>query len=226
VRLIAIDTGRATLLFPLEEIVPLDHPLDGRQLTAGIVERYNFKLFPPENLPREELNKNGAKFENGRFEFEGQLVEISDFTVFNDGIVANAKSTEAAYAFVDDLLDYVRSKFGFRKFTSKVREIIASQVVVEFDVKLAALIPTFERITALIASETGQIYGSSMPLDFFRLDFQLDKEKAKLDYAQPRFTIERRAGTPYSQERYFCSALMHTKSHLSILKQIEKMLVA
>jgi hypothetical protein len=224
VRLIAIDTGRSSLLFPLEEIAPLQ-PVDNKPLTVGIIERYGFKVFPADNIPREELSKNGARFENGHFFFDGQIVGIMDFTVFNDGIVVNSKSTEVSAAFTDDLLGYVRSQFGFREFTSKVRKIAASQVIVEFDTRLAALVPTFNRIASLIAEEIGDLYGGLAPVDFFRLDFQIDREKSDIRHAVPRFMIERRADIPFSQERYYCSALMHTKSHLRVLEQVEKMLV-
>ena len=63
-------------------------------------------------------------------------------------------------------------------------------------------------------------------MDFGRIDFLLDKDKTGIDYAAPRFLIERRAGVPFSQERYYCSASMHSDSHLRILEEIEKMLLA
>lgn len=223
-RLIAVDVGRTTLLFPLEEITPLE-PIMGGKLTAALVARYGFKLFPSENMPREELNKNGAKFENGQFVYMDKPVPIAELAVFSDGIVANSTSTEAASAFISDLLEYVRSQFGFREFTSKPRQILASQLIVEFDRPLARLIPGFAKIQELLAKETGEVYDAPMPMDFFRIDFQLDKEKSHLEYAVPRFTIERRAGVSFSQERYYCGALMHTKSHLAILESIEKMLL-
>lgn len=222
-RLIAIDAGRTTWLFPFEEIAPLE-PMVGGQLTAALVARYSFKGFPAENTPREELSKNGAKFENGQFLYLDRLVPIGELAVFSDGVVVNSSSTEAASAFIEDLLDYVRSQFRFREFTSRPRKIVASQLIVEFDTPLATLMPTFSKIQGLIAKETGEVYGASNPMDFFRLDFQLDKEKSHLEYALPRFTIERRAGVSFSQERYYCSALLDTQRHLFILEEMEKMI--
>jgi hypothetical protein len=145
VRLIAIDTGRATWLFPLEEIAPLE-PLDRGQLTAALVERYGFAVFPAPNAPPEELNKNGAKFQNGFFAFDGKRAGITELAVFNDGIVVNANSTEGASAFIEDLINYVRANFQFRDFTSNVRKVLVSQVIVEFDARLAALVPLFEKL--------------------------------------------------------------------------------
>jgi hypothetical protein len=225
VRLIAVETGRATWLFPLEEITPLE-PLDRGELTAALVDRYSFGVFPAPNTSVEESNKNGAKFQNGFFTFEGKRANITELAVFNDGIVVNANSTEAASAFIEDLINYVRSNFRFRDFTSKVRKVLVSQLVVEFDTRLAALIPLFEKISGLINRETGQLYGTPVFMDFGRIDFLFDKQKAGIDHAAPRFLIERRAGVPFSQERYYCSASMRTDSHLNILAEIEKMLLA
>jgi hypothetical protein len=224
VRLIAIDTGRATWLFPLEEISPLE-PLDRGQLTAALVDRYGFAAFPAPNTPAEEINKNGAKFQNGFFTFGGRRANITELAIFTDGIVVNSNSTEAALAFIEDLTNYVRSNYGFRDFTSKVRKILVSQLIVEFDTRLVALIPLFEKISALINKETGQLYETPVAMDFGRIDFLFDKEKAGINYAAPRFLIERRAGVPFAQERYYCSASMHTDSHLRILAEIEKMLL-
>lgn len=224
-RLIAVETGRVTWLFPLEEIAPLE-PLDRGQLTAALVDRYGFAVFPASNTPPEEINKNGAKFQNGFFTFDGKRASIAELAVFNDGIVVNSNSTEAASAFIGDLISYVRSNFRFRDFTSKVRTILVSQVVVEFDTRLAALVPLFAKIGAMINKETGQIYETPVFMDFGRIDFLFDKEKAGIEYAAPRFLIERRAGVPFSQERYYCSASMHSDSHLRILEEIEKMLPA
>jgi hypothetical protein len=70
----------------------------------------------------------------------------------------NSNSTEAALAFINDLVGYVRTTFKFRDFTSKVRKILVSQRVVEFDARLAALVPLFETIAGLINEETEQLY--------------------------------------------------------------------
>jgi hypothetical protein len=224
-RLIAFETGRTSLLFPLEEINPLV-PVDSRQLVEGIAGRYSFRGFPPPSMPREELAKNGAKFENGLLTLDGKLINIIDFTAFNDGIVVNSNTTEGASAFVDDLLVFLRDQFGFRDFISRPQRTFISQVVVEFDRPLSGLLPTFGRIAELIAHQTQQTYGLTARMDFTRLDFELDKVTTHLRYIIPRFIIERRPGVPFSQERYFCSAPMHTRSHLGLLEEIERMVPA
>src|ERR1700682_3596918 len=118
-RLVAFETGRTSMLFPLEEISPLA-AMDSRQLVEGIASRYNFRGFPPPNLPREELATKGAKFENGLFTVDGKLANVVDFTAFSDGIVVNSNTTESASAFIDDLLAFLREQFGFREFISRV----------------------------------------------------------------------------------------------------------
>jgi hypothetical protein len=221
-RLIAFETSRTTLLFPLEEISPLA-PIDGREVVESIVNRYNFKGFPPPNIPREEINKIGAKFENGLFSPEGHLTNIFDFTAFSDGIVVTSNTTESGSAFIDDVLTFLRERFAFRQFVSKVQRTFLSQVVVEFDRPLSGLFAAHGKIADLIANQNRQIYGVPAVMDFGRLDLELDKTASPLRLGVPRFIIERRPGVPFSQERYFCSAPMHTKSHLELLEEIERM---
>jgi hypothetical protein len=38
---------------------------------------------------------------------------------------------------------------------------------------------------------------------------------------QADFLIERRVGSPYEANRYFCSAPMHTNDHTRVLEEIE-----
>jgi hypothetical protein len=224
-RLVALEIGRASLLFPLEEISPLI-PVDGRQIVEGIASRYNFRGFPPPNISRDESAKSGIKFENGLFTVDGKLITIADFTAYSDGIVVSSTTTEGASAFIDDLLPYLRETFGFREFISKVQRTFISQVVVEFDRPLSGLLATYDKIAALISAQTGPTYGLSAQMGFARLDFEFDKASNHLRYIIPRFFIERRPGVPFSQERYFSSAPMHTRGHLGLLEQIEKMVPA
>ncbi|WP_441228076.1 hypothetical protein AB7813_08980 [Tardiphaga sp. 20_F10_N6_6] len=224
-KVVAFETGRTSFLFPLEEISPL-LSVDGRKVVEGIVSHYNFRGYPPVNIPRDEIAKNGAKFENGLFEWGGQLISIADFTAYNDGIVVSSSTTEGALAFLDDLLSFLRENFGFRDFISKVQKTFVSQVVVEFDRPLSAVFPIFTKITAMIAEQTTETYGVPAKMDFARIDFEIDRNTHHLRYLVPRFLIERRPGTPFSQERYFCGAPMHTARHLALLEEIERMIPA
>lgn len=224
-RLIAYEVGRTSLLFPLEEISPLI-PNDGREVAEAIVARYNFRGFPPINASREELSKNGAKFENGLFTLNKKPVSIAEFTAYNDGIVVSASTTEIASAFIDDLLEFLRRDYGFREFISKTQRTFISQVVVEFERPLSGLLPTFNRLMSLIGAQTEQTYGIPAKMDFARIDFGLDTVTNHVRYLTPRFLMERRPGIPFEQERYFCSAPMHTRSHLAILEEIEGMAAA
>jgi hypothetical protein len=224
-KLVAFEIGRTSLLFPLEEISPLI-PGDGRLVVEGIAARYNFRGFPPPNIQREELAKNGAKFENGLITIEGKPTAIADFTAYNDGIVVTASTTEAASIFIDDLLSCLRNEFGFRDFISQAQRTFISQIVVEFERPLSGLLPTYEKIAGLIAEQASANFGLKARMDFTRLDFEFDKASTHLRYIIPRFIIERRPGVPYSQERYFCSAPMQTRAHLALLDQIERSLSA
>ena len=222
-RVISLESGRVTLLFPFEETVPLGG-VDGPVVVNAITEKYNFARPPDLSVPREELNKNGIKFENGRIDFEGGRVNIGSFTVYSDGIVVEANTTERASAFLDELIPWLRSKFGFRDFTTPTKQYFLSQIVVEFDRPIAKLISGYEKMATAINSELSQIYGQIQgPMDFARLDFEFDRATTGLQTPIPRFILERRAGVSFAQERYFAGAPMQTSRHIAVLESIENL---
>jgi hypothetical protein len=112
-RIIVFESARVTKLFPLEETVPLGGG-DTREILNKIKSRYDFARAPdPANITREEIVKNGYRFESGRFAFHNEWVSITNLSIYSDGIVANASRTEHAEYLVDGLISFARMTFGF-----------------------------------------------------------------------------------------------------------------
>jgi hypothetical protein len=222
-RVIAYETARVTLLFPFEEVAPLGGA-DGVAIVQAVAQRYSFARPPDLSVSREEINKTGLKFEDGKFQFEGELVNINNLGVYNDGLNIDASTTERAEAFLNDLVGFLRSDFQFRGFTSHPRKFFWSQVVVEFERPLARLISGFEKFAFIINKTVASIYGPDTPLpNFARLDFEWDRTKNTAPNPVPRFYVERRLGVPFEQERYFCGAPMQTRDHLRVLEELERL---
>ncbi len=217
-RIIAYESSRATLLFPLEEVVPIGGA-NGRQLVDEIKERYQFLRMPDlATIRPQEGAQQGYKFEAGRFE----NANIIEFSIFTDGLVGTASTTEIAEAFLNDLVQWIRERFGFREFTVEPRRLYHSQVVVEFDHKLSNLIPKFQGIISCITARLSPIYKIDTLVDLSRIDFEWDKTVVTLPVPVPRFIIERRVGTPFDRERFFSSAPMKTSDHVQVLEEIER----
>jgi hypothetical protein len=102
-RIISFDSARVTWLFPLEEFTPAETTNPGVVL-AGIAKRYNFNRTPTITT-REDMANNGLVFGLGHFQFNDEAIGISDFIVYNDGIVAISQKTEWAEAFLEDLFN-------------------------------------------------------------------------------------------------------------------------
>jgi hypothetical protein len=220
-KIISFDNARATWLFPLEEFTPLAGA-DGRALLAAIAVRYGFTRLPAITT-REDMAKNGLQFGVGQFEIDGARANIPDFIVYNDGIVAMAEKTEWADKFLEDVVQWVKEEFGFRDFSSGIRKLYASTLIVDFETPLSRLLRGYELISELISSRTITIMPSRKPLQFSRLDFEVDKTEMEGQLALPKFVLERRSGVLFSQERYYTVAPMHTASHIEVLTEIERL---
>lgn len=222
-RLIAHESSRVTILFPFEEVVPIGGA-DGKAIVAAIAHKYEFLHLPDLSVGRDELNKNGLVFESGAFDHLGDRSNIHSLKVYNDGVNIDALTTEAAEAFWNELLNTIRTEYGFREFVSHPRKYFWSQVVVEFDNRLSNLLSSYEKIVSKIRSAVAPTYGENISNCWFaRLDLRWDSTDRKNPDPAPRFTIERRNGVPFDQERYFCGAPMQTKEHISILEMIESL---
>jgi hypothetical protein len=224
-KLISVEAGRITWLLPVEEIIPINGA-DGPNIVKAIAERYAFAQSPI-NPTKDDVDKNGLKFLNGQFEHGKKRTNILEFIVFNDGIVAASLSTESAEAFLEDAYSFLRSEFEFREIVSTVKRVYLSALVVEFSPSLNKALSSYQKIAKIIGEKLhDDLDGKQYPVELTRLDFALNKDPEFRPPNIPKLTIEKRAHTPVSQHRYYSSAPMQTKDHLSILEQIEKTLDA
>jgi hypothetical protein len=217
---VSLENGRTTWLFPVEEILPLGGA-DGPKTIAAIASKYQF-THPPANPTGEDIDKNGVKFAGGQMIRDGRVANITEFIVFNDGIVSASASTEAAEAFLRDIYAFLVSEFAFREITSEVKKVNLSSVVVELKTSLNALVHGNKKEIGLIGRHLNAIDSTDFSVELARIDFVLNKDPEFRPPNVPRLTIEKRANTPFSQHRYFSVAPIHTTEHLEILEQIER----
>lgn len=150
-RVIAYDTARLTLLFPFEEVAPLIGA-DAFEIISKIKQRYDFKKVPDLGaVTKEDVDKNGLRFEVGRL---GNEAVVTDFAIYSDGVVINARTTEDAQLFWTDLLEWMIAQNNFRRFIEPPSVRYISQIVVEFDKALGNLLHSHR---AIIESNLCQI---------------------------------------------------------------------
>jgi hypothetical protein len=218
---IAYESCKVVMLFPLEEVVPLGGVSDP-DVVAKVQERYRFTKVP--DLKTEEIAKNGYKFELGSFQFRGTNVRIADLALYRDGIVVNAVKTDATEAFLDDIISFMQKEFLFRDFITKPRKYFQSHIVVEFDRSPAKLIRSFEKIIKSISERLRETYSIEIAMDLMRLDLDFDRTKSDAPNLIQKVVVERRVGVPFDKHRYFCAAPLRTADHEALLKEIEGLL--
>jgi len=218
---ISYSSARVTWLFQLEEVLPLKR--SSINLYELIAERYSFSQSPsPSTTTPEQMARDGLTFALGKFLFENNVVPITEFKVFNDGMVATASTSDVSDAFLIDLTQWLQSQHGFRDFSSPVRELCLSEVTVEFERPLSRLIAAYEAISTALSMNIGPLFGTSEAVQLARMDFGLDPSSPNVKVAGPRFVLERRSGVSFDQERYFSSAPLSTENHISLLRLIEQ----
>jgi hypothetical protein len=224
-KIVSFDSARVTWLFPLEEFLPAAG-LNSVSVIDEIATRYGFTIVP-KITTREDMSKNGLHFGMGRSEHNTLPFLVTDFIIYNDGLVAVAEKTGLAEAFLDELFLWTKNDFGFREITSGIRKLYASTIIVDFESPISALISGYERIAKIVTANTTSIMIETPLLQFSRIDFEADKRELKDgQVALPKFILERRAGVGFSQERFFSVAPMHTNNHLNVLSEIERMATA
>jgi len=220
-KIVSFDSARVTWLLPLEEFAPASG-VNSVSVVGEIAARYNFSQVPTIST-REAMAKNGLQFGMGRFDVDGTSFIVTDFVVYNDGLVAVAEKTEWAEAFLENVVSWVKSEFGFREISSGIRKLYGSTLIVDFETPLSRLLAGYDHIAKLISSRAITIMPNPHPLQFSRLDFEVDKTTLEGQVALPKFILERRGGVPFLQERYYAVAPMHTADHLDVLTEIEKL---
>jgi hypothetical protein len=217
------ESSRVTMLFPLEELLPLSG-INDREIITAVTNKYKFLRSP--DLAKDDISKDGYKFGSGQFQFHESIFRINEFSIFRDGLVVNAAVTDGSEVFLDDVISFMKEEFSFRDFKTKPRRYFQSQIVVEFERSPERLLKSLERLSAIISAPLEKIYETEIPMRFARLDFDFDKlsKQTPAPATVQRFIIERRAGISFDNERYFCAAPMRTGEHETALKQIEALI--
>ncbi len=116
--------------------------------------------------------KDGYKFASGQFIFDSSIFRLSEFSIFRDGLVVNAATTNGSEVFLDDVIKFMREEHSFRDFVTKPRLFFQSQLVVEFDNPPEKLLHSLNQITEIISKPLSEAYDTEINMKFSRLDFE------------------------------------------------------
>lgn len=187
-------------------------------IAREVVERYAFKTFP--KSPEEWDESKGVTFESGK---SGEHV-IEKVVLYNWGITLDTRTdTSVSELLLTDALSWLMAKQNIEFDTSIItRRSYLSQVSFHSDIQLFSLHPVLEFLAQAITKSVTE--DLRLPSKFEASGVLLALDPAEQRVPLPRFTIERRERSAFSDGKYFSSAPLKTRTHIELLNYLEKTL--
>lgn len=220
--------GRIAVFVNIDEVVP-ERGIYAPDLLPAIAERYNFAFSPTLLDSIEATREKGFKFETGKLALSGgEERTIQDFTIWPDGLVVGAHTTDDAEAFLNDLSNWGKLSFGLRlNLDALLSRAYKSQLVVEFDRSLADRLSILKPICTAFNDALQRTYKSSFPPTepiTLRLDYDHAVAPAAFKILAA-FVIERRENHRFDADNvFFCEAPLATQEHIKLLEGFEQSL--
>jgi hypothetical protein len=161
--------------------------------------------------------QKGLQYKQGIFQREDGVEIGIQFTVFQDGFVAESRSsTKDSDAFISDVLTKSTREFSlpFRPDLIQRKQYL-SELVIKLKYPMSNLNPKLQRIAARLSSLRPDL----PPHEFSAVEFAMDSTKTTTKATG--FVIERRINTDFSAGRYYSRAPVGTDDHLSLVEDFE-----
>jgi hypothetical protein len=121
---------------------------------------------------------------------------------------------------LEDLLGEAYRRSGIE--LTPYRFMHLSHIIFRSGLKLGSLNSALLAIAAEIAKSISEDYKEKVHVEPSLISFGADVSQIKLTPAP--FTIDRRAGVPFSEGMYFSSAPLRTHFHLQLIERFERLL--
>ena len=219
-KVLNIIDGTAGAVLKLAEVVPLEG-LYLPDVIRAVVEKYAFVQTP--SFVQETISEKGLPFGMGKFLTGDKEANIMSLTLYNDAILANCYSTELAQSLLRDLLSWAGETFGLRIcILPEDRVRLASRLMAAFEPSALRNFDAFNETFQLAAQMYRQTYGMEREIAMSRFQFDIDRSTLSPSYSYlPAFIIERDIEQPFSSNRFWCQAPLHTRDHIRLLETLE-----
>jgi hypothetical protein len=196
------------------------------ELIEAVKTRYNFRQVPTVV----EASEKPANFGYGEIKRGDSLIVIEQLLVSYLGSVTSVgastrTSTDDADFFLDDALKWISERYHldiapvFAPAYHSSLEIVFSEAISR---RFQELRPIGQQITNLVKSY-GQQNCPDFELEGLSMHFEINP--TLLPSPLP-FSVQRRAGSRYAENKYFSQAPLRTGDHKAVLEQFEKVLVS
>jgi hypothetical protein len=179
-----------------------------------LIERYRFAKSP--KTYEEWTAQSGAELAAGRL---GDI-EIIRLTLYAEGIVIDTRSsTDDCERVLEDILAWGETFPGFVRPPSNPRKWYSSELVVRSSLNLDVLHPALKLVSDRLAAALANDPRRLSPHESIAIIWNFDDSNLKVPPGP--FRLERRAGVPFSEQRWWSQAPTPTSTHLEILQQFE-----
>ncbi len=197
------------------------------ELIEAIKGKYNFRQVPT----LAEVSQKPANFGYGEVKRNDSLIVIEQLVVSYQGVqttsvaASTRTSTDDSDFFLDDVMGWVGERFHlniapvFPPAYHSSLEVVFSEAISR---RFQELQPIAQQMTNLVKS-----YGSKNCPDFELEGLSMHFEPNPTLLPSPlAFSVQRRVGAPYKDNKYFSQAPLKTSDHKAVLEQFEKILLA
>ena len=117
-------------------------------------------------------------------------------------------------------MSWAQEELEFRPFVREPMKIYRSHITVRFDQPLSQMIKVFDRFSNALSNALEMHTEFSMPVDLIRIGMGVDQSKVG-NLSPVPFSLERRIGISFDEEWYFSEAPFPSKTHISLLEELE-----
>ncbi len=187
-------------------------------IVAALVERYGFLKFPQKIEDFDEVK--GIEFVGGKV---GKYV-IEKLMLFNSGIYIDTQSsTDVSEAIWHEMMDWAVGKFGLTFRPEMVtRAAYVSNVTFHSDVPMLAVNPVLDNIAKRVSDEVAENF--KQVLEFEPASVALSFDSLSTKFGVAGFSLQRREGVAFWENKYFSGAPLKTSVHWELLEEWERAL--
>jgi hypothetical protein len=227
-KVISMLLGRFAVVVNLDEVLP-EGGLDPLQAIMDIKEEYGFAVSPQGPEVLQKMPYDGLKFGHGRFRLgKDQERRIREFTIWNDGLLADAYDTSDAEAFLDDFLKWGAESLHLRASLERLQlRHFTSELVVEFDYSPSEKLVQLQSVTGAFDESLQVTYGVGLPgSSITAIHFDYDHAEAPSGFNRlVPFTVSRRRNHRHAKDNaFFSQAPLTSQRHIELLESLESAL--
>lgn len=218
--LLNVSTARSVWLFDTAELNPT-----GKKFTPDLFVFLN-NIYKFEKTPTSivDLEDNALVFSRGEFKNKAGITVGIELKIYNDGLLANARSsTRDTDDFLEEVLILCSKEFELSYKHEMIRyKIVFSEVNVQSNKRLNGINTQVNKFTDKISiSVTDE---PKAPFELSAIIFSPGQTIPNFQISP--FTLERKTNTMPEEGKYYSRAPLHTDIHINLLNDLESLFMA